>query len=307
MNAHWFFVINPVSGKGSGLNVWQQLQPLLAKNNVLHSFAISAYHKHTLKLVAEKYEAGVRHFMGIGGDGTLNEMLNAVLGSATFKAEEACVFGLLPVGTGNDWVRGSHLKLTQNNVVEKLKAGKTLLHDVGVIETNQSTRKHFFINVAGAGLDGSVVHEIEKLNATGKKGKAVYLRGLLKALFRFKAPQCEIEVENKRIFNGKTLLMTAGKGQFFGGGMHISPQSKPANGKLDFTLVKKVSNWKTLPHLYKLFNGQIATAPFVEKQTGTFCTVQSAEALPVQADGEWVGEAKAVTFSVLPGAILILG
>lgn len=306
MKEHWFFVVNPVSGKGRGLEIWRLAQKLLDANELEYSFAISEFHTHTLLLVAEKHAAGVRHFIGIGGDGTLNEMVNAVFSAEDFLPQEKIIFGLLPVGTGNDWVRGQKEKLTLQNLIEKLRLAQSVPHDIGVITTSASTKKHFFINVAGAGLDGNVVHEIETLSKKGAKGKAIYLRGLLKALFKFQSPACTIYIDEKLVFSGRTLLLAASKGQFFGGGMHISPAIKPNSGTLDFTLVKKVNTCKILPQLPKLFTGKIGRVTFVAKQFGPNCQIQSDVLLPVQADGEWVGGAKNITFLVLPSAVHVL-
>ena len=306
MNAHWFFIINPISGKGQGNGVWHKLKPLLTSSDIPFSFAVSEYHRHTLTLVAEKYAQGVRHFIGLGGDGTLNEMVNGVLSAPHYLPEAECVFGLLPVGTGNDWIKSRPEKLTVDNILEKLKNPQVLPHDVGVLTSDSFSRKSYFINVAGAGLDGRVSQELEKLSAKSAKAKAAYLRGLLKALFTFHAPNCTVRVGHNEIFNGRALVVTAAKGQFFGNGMHISPNALPANGLFDFTIVQKVPNWKIFPQLPKLFSGKLDSASFVQKREGQALEIHSEFAMPVQADGEFVGEAKAVSFQVLAEAIQVL-
>lgn len=306
MNAHWFFVINPVSGKGQGKAIWHKLKPLLEASDIPFSFAVSEYHRHTLSLVAEMYKQGNRYFIGLGGDGTLNEMINGVLSAPGYAPEEKCVFGLLPVGTGNDWVKSRPEKLTVSNLLEKLKNPQFLPHDVGEIVSASFPQKRYFINVAGAGLDGRVSQELEKLAAKSAKTKAAYLRGLLKALFTFHARNCTVRVGQNQIFNGRALVITAAKGQFFGNGMRISPNALPANGQLDFTIVQKVPNWKIFPQLPKLFTGKLDTASFVQKSEGQLLEIDAESTMPVQADGEFVGETKAVSFRVLQKAIEVL-
>jgi YegS/Rv2252/BmrU family lipid kinase len=303
MNAQWFFVINPVSGKGKGLKAWQQIKPLLDANGINYAFAISAYHKHTIALVAEKYQTGTRHFLGIGGDGTLNELLNGILRTAGNSFANDCTFGLLPVGTGNDWVRSQPEKLTTGNIIQKLKNEKATLYDVGVVASESFAEKHYFLNVAGAGLDGSVVQEIERLAASGSKGKVAYVRGLIQALFTFNAPISLVHSGQTELFHGVALVITAAKGQYFGGGMHISPYALPANGLLDITIVEKTLKRKIFPQLPKLFSGKLDSVSFVLKNQNRELEIIADAALPVQADGEFVGEAKSISFSVLPKAI----
>ena len=305
MSVHWYFVINPVSGKGAGLNLWEKVKTELELHAVDFSFGISEYHQHTTKLVAEKYSNGIRNFIGIGGDGTLNEIVNAIFTSQQFSLNNPSVVSMLSVGTGNDWVR-SHEKLTRHNLIKKLESFQTTPHDVGLVESSETHLHHYFINVAGVGLDGQVVQEIEKLNQSGKKGKLSYLQSLIKALTSFEAPKSRIFTDVKELYQGETLLLTASKGQYFGGGMHISPKAISNNGLLDLTIVKKDSKWVVFSQLYKLFNGKIETATFVDKGTHHQVEITTETSIPIQADGEFLGRSNHVKFSVLKQAILVL-
>ena len=302
----WFFIINPVSGKGDGLRIWKQINKQLAASSIRFEHAVSDYHQHALKLVDEKYRAGYRNFIGIGGDGTLNEMVNAVFHASSGKPAPGCVFGLVPVGTGNDWVRSQNITVTADNLVDKLRQHVTKKHDVGVIYSSQLVKPYYFLNVAGAGLDGSVVKEIARKAARGQKGKLAYLTGLLRALFNYTAPEVEVKQADVSIFKGFPLVITAAKGRYFGGGMQISPNAKQDDGFLDCTVVEKVAKRKIFPQLHKLFNGQINTVSFVQKVSAQEITVQSENPLTVQADGEFVGEASEIKFALAAQEINVL-
>ena len=304
LKADWFFIVNPVSGGGQGVALWKKVEAILIENKISFDFAISKHHKHTIEIILEKYAQGIRQFIGIGGDGTLNEIVNGICTASDFNRQEKCTIGLLPIGTGNDWVRGMREPLGLENLITKLKRGEILDYDIGLVSTE--AMRQYFINVAGVGLDGQVVHEIERLSFSGKKGKSVYLRGLLRALSRFTASNVHVQIDGAPPFAGKVLVVTASKGAYFGGGMHISPDVLPSSGKLDFTIVKKVPNWKVLPRIYQLFNGRIGQVPFVEKKMGERIEIESESDLLIQADGEFVGLAKKVTFEVIPGAIKAL-
>ena len=305
MSEQWFFVINPVSGKGKSLKLWEQVKIALDNSDVNYSFAISEYHLHTVKLVTDKYNHGTRHFIGLGGDGTTNEIVNGIFQSQKPNNPSLCTISLLPVGTGNDWVRIQE-QLTPKNLVSRLNKNKTKPFDIGLVESENPQIKHYFINVAGAGLDGKVGKELEILNTANKKGKLSYIKSLLVALMNFEAPKSTIKIKNKSVFEGRFLVLATSKGQYFGNGMHISPNALPDNGKLDITVVKKDSNWVILPQLYKLFNGKISTAPFVEKHNHNKVEIITDIPVPIQADGEYLGESKQIKFSVLKHAILVL-
>jgi len=306
MNANWFFVINPVSGKGAGLKLWQQLQAKLLAAEIKFDFAISEYHTHTIKLVTDAHKNGIRNFIGIGGDGTINEIVNAICNNQLDFTKDLCTVNLLPVGTGNDWVRGQREKLKVKNIVLHIQKNKTETQNIGVIELENQPQKKYFINVAGAGIDGQVVQEIQKLSDAGKKGKLIYAQGLLKALFNFETTKMEVNIDGHQIFSEHGYTAIASLGKYFGGGMIINPDASSAQESLNFTLVKSAKKLKILTHLPKLFTGKIESAPFVVAQKGSQLRLKTSVKIPIQADGEWLGEADEITLSLQSKAIKIL-
>lgn len=305
MDEQWYFVINPVSGNGKGIQVWEKLHLLLNQSDIAFDFNISEYHQHTIQLVAKKHTAGCRKFIGIGGDGTINEIINGIFQSHTEKHDSSIV-SLIPVGTGNDWVRNHKEPLSLTNIVTKILNNQTFSHDVGVINTPNIKKTHFFINVAGAGIDGCVVSELEKANAKGKKGKLAYIQSLIKALLSYTSPVATILIDNQTVYSGETLVVAAAKGQYFGSGMHISPLSIPNNGSLDITLVKNDSKWVIFTQIHKLFTGAIASVTFVEKMVGHTIELHSNHPMPIQADGEFVDESKSFSISLIKQGVLVL-
>lgn len=304
MEKEWYFVINPKSGKGTGILIWQNVfLPILKESSVQFSFGISDYHKHTIKLVKAQYQKGIRNFIGIGGDGTINEIVNAIFQSQEFKTNSLSTIGLIPVGTGNDWIR-NHKLFTPSNIVNRLKAYQTLPHDVGVF--NSSNLKHYFINVAGGGLDGAVASEIITLQKQNKKNKLSYLSSTLKTLINYKAKKTSIQVDHQLPITEQLLLATASIGKYFGNGMMISPKAHFKNGFLDFTIVRDDSNWTIFPQLPKLFTGKIETVSFVQKHNGKEMVIKSEKPIPVQADGENLGCHENFSLSVLKHAIQVL-
>ncbi len=304
MSYQWYFIINPVSGSGKGLSEWKQVQKKLDKNNLNYSYGISDYHQHTIELVKQKYWEGIRNFIGVGGDGTINEMVNAIMSGE--NPGQDVVLGLIPVGTGNDWVRNFKDPLRIGNIIDKITQYDVMRHDVGLLEVDNDSNKHYFINVAGVGIDGQVVQNLEKLNANGKSGKMSYLSSAVKALLNFKSPMSKCFIGDKMNYDGATLLLTASLGQYFGGGMHISPKAQLNGNTLDFTVVQKVSNWIVFPQLYKLFTGGIESISFVNKYQDKYGQMESSKEVPVQVDGEYVGAYKQIKFSVIQDAIYVL-
>lgn len=304
MENHWIFVINPASGKGAGLKLWLKVEELLRQYEISYEFEISQYPKHTTSIVSHFYSQGYRKFIGLGGDGTINEIVNGIFHPQQFSLNEPATISLIPIGTGNDWVRNHH-ELNLKNLIHRLQRNQSFAHDIGLVKTNQND-SHYFINVAGAGLDGAVAKEISELAKTQKKNKLSYLTGTIKALLRFKAPSTEIKVDSQIPIKTTVLLTAASIGKYFGNGMLISPKAHFSNGSLNVTVVKDDSNWIIFPQIYKLFNGKIGDASFVQKLTGKSVEIVSQSPIPVQADGENLGMHTHINMSVLKHAIRIL-
>jgi diacylglycerol kinase (ATP) len=303
-NTHWFFVINPVSGNRKGLALWKIVKEKLEYAKVDFSFAVSDFHKHTVQLVQEKQASGCRHFIGIGGDGTLNEMVNGIMNSSITEGE--ITLGLIPVGTGNDWVKSQEEPLSADTIVAKLKQNRSRLHNVGKVEMSSEQAPYYFMNIAGAGIDGAIVNTLEVQNKKGKAGQWVYVKSLVKTLFTYKTPIVKIEVDSEPLYDGRSFLVAASLGKYFGSGMFLSPKADFNSGTLNFTLAKKDKLYRVFPQLHKLFNGKIETASFVEKRNGKHLSISSIELLQVQADGELVGETKTLSFSISPVGIKVL-
>jgi YegS/Rv2252/BmrU family lipid kinase len=299
----WYFVINPISGNGNGLALWEKLIIQLKNAQIPFSFGVSNYHQHTIALVKEKHSLGIRKFIGIGGDGTINEIINAVFDHT--KETTPSIVGLLPVGTGNDWIKNQE-KLTLNNIITRIKESNHSPHDIGLVKSNSPTLQHYFINVAGTGIDGRVVQELESVAISERKGKLSYFKSLLTALFNFKAPKGTVTIGTKTLPEKEILVLTASKGCYFGSGMYISPKAKADNGTLDITLATNESNWVVFPQLHRLFNGKIEDVTFIEKHITQSVKIQTNSPIPVQADGEFIGESTHITFSVFKHAVLVL-
>ena len=305
LNPHWYFIINPVSGNSKGLEVWSKVHKQLKAENVNFSFGISEFHKHAIQLVKEKHQAGVRHFIGIGGDGTLNEMVNGIM-QAQASTQDLSTLGLFPVGTGNDWVKSQAEKLTPENLMPKLRSNHSIFHDVGLVHLKEGKTSQYFMNIAGGGIDAAIVNELETQNKKGRAGQWVYIKSLIKTLFTYKTPTVEISLDSELFYSGEAFITAASLGKYFGNGMLLSPKAEMDSDTLEFTLAKKDRLLRVFPQLHKLFNGKIETAIFIEKQKGKHLEITSKQPLSVQADGEFIGESQNISFSLSSMRVKIL-
>lgn len=301
----WLVVINPSSGNGKGKRNWETISQELISNDFDFVPAFTQHEKHAIDLVAENIGRGFRKIIVVGGDGTLNEAVNGVMSQTLVPTEEIAI-GFIPVGTGNDWGRMYGISKNLKKSVEIIKNEDRFLQDVGKIEfrNNPEMPGRYFLNIAGAGYDGEVVLRTTNKRKKGKGSKFAYFANLVSGFFAFKPEETTIEIDG-RVYKNEFLSMNIGVCRYSGGGMRQVPKAIPNDGLLDITLIKKMSFLSVLLSLGKLYSGNIGKHRKVELSRGSNVDVISNAYLPVEIDGECVGNAP-FSVSILKEKICIL-
>jgi YegS/Rv2252/BmrU family lipid kinase len=299
VTATWFAILNPASGGGRALRDRARIEACLREQGLEWTTAVSQHPGATIELAARALREGFSHFIAIGGDGTLNEI---VTGLFAHGQRPQCTLGLIPVGRGNDWARTHRIPRSYDDAVALLRTGHTAAHDIGVAELGPPERRvrRCFINVAGVGFDAYVVAQTR---AT-RLGPFTYLVGLLRGFVGYRAPRLRLVAEGEDS-EAPMFVAFAALGRYCGGGMHVAPQARPDDGLLDVTLIGEVGKLDLIVNLRRLFDGTILAYRKVRTLRVPRLEVSAAEPVGVQADGEWIGETP-VTFSVLPQALRVV-
>lgn len=282
MTSRWFAILNPKSGGGRAARDRTRIENELRRAGVSYDLEVSAHAGHATRLAEQAASRGYRKFLCIGGDGTVNEVLNGALGSGTVEADELTL-AIVPVGRGNDWARGRAIPRRYGAAVELVAHGSTIAHDVGVIEhaADDARPMRHFLNVAGAGFDAHVVSMVH----SDKWGALTYLAALPAGFASYRCPELEIS-GNGETNTGKVFVIFAAIGRYCGGGMSIAPRASPADGLLDVVVIGEISKWELVLNIRRLFDGSIGT----HKKVRTFRSdaVEIAGPVPVttEVDGE---------------------
>lgn len=285
MNTDWFLIVNPTSGNGKSKKSWQHISTLLTNQGIRFSFAFTAYSKHESELVQQAIKNGFTKIISVGGDGTLHHIVNGIM-SQNFVETNTIQLAVIPIGTGNDWVKTYNIPAKIEKSISIIKNKHTILQDIGVLKTENNALT-YFNNVAGIGYDGYVVNKLKKLKRFG--GIAYLLSGIAGLLF-YKKSDFNIEVEGK-VITEKCLMTIFGICKFSGGGMQFTKDVDPFDGFLDITIAKNFSLLDLVINLPKLYNGKIVN----HKKVTTYKTKSikvspksSSEKPFIQADGELI-------------------
>lgn len=300
-----FVVVNPNAGNGKGKKDWDRISSLLLKVDPGFRAAFSEGKGHASRLAEAAAEEGYRTIITIGGDGTLNEVLNGVLSHKASKPSEFSL-GIIPVGTGNDWGRMFGIPLVYEGAVDVIAARQTMPHDVGVVTFYEEEKKHtrYFINIAGVGFESVVVRKTNRQKEKGKSGKAIYLYNLLSSLVTYRHAEAKLTIDGNTS-ESKIFSVNVGNGRYCGGGMRQTPDALPDDGMLDITVIKDIGKIEIIRSLKILYDGTILSHPKVDGYRAKKLLVESVTPLPVEADGETLGFTPA-EFSVIPAGINII-
>jgi YegS/Rv2252/BmrU family lipid kinase len=303
----WFFIVNPNAGSRKCEKDWPEILKQTHKKGLDFDFKLTEYRLHATEIAQSAILRGYRKLVVVGGDGTLNEVVNGVLSQKTVSSVDICV-GMITVGTGNDWGRMFQIPHDYKEAIDVLIKGDTFLQDGGIVtyQNSHSTKERYFVNIAGIGFDAAVVEQTNHMKDGGSGGTYAYLKSLVTSLIRYKPTRIKIEVDGRKIEND-VFSMSVGICKYNGGGMMQLPDAVPNDGLFDITVINKISRGDVILSLPKLYNGKIGSHPKVSTYSGERVLVQSDPPIYLETDGESLGHTP-LEFKIIPKSLrMIIG
>ena len=248
------------------------------------------------ELAKQATESGAKLLVAVGGDGTVQEVVNGLAGR---EAELA----VIPRGTGWDFVRTYGIPGKLDGAVEVALEGHTSEIDLGRARYRTwdgAERESLFANIASAGMSGAIA---KRANETSKSlgGKASYLWATLAVFSRWRNDEVRVLVDGEE-HTGRMHDVVVANGRYFGGGMRICPDAEPDDGLFDVLLIGDLTKRDLLLTLPKTYRGSHLPHPKATLLRGASVEVETAEPLPVELDGEQPGTTP-VAFEVVPRAL----
>ncbi len=286
------FIVNPKAGK-KGLA--QKLEKEIISYFQIHGGEYEICYTHQSgegKTIARSHaQKGkpVRIF-ACGGDGSAFDVLNGMIGY------ENAVLGVLPCGTGNDF-----LKYFENanlfSCLDAQMAGEIVAIDA--IEAGDA----YCLNQASMGLDAKVCEHKDKFNRIPfVGGKLAYTLALVYCFFTAIKNKFTVQVDEQQPLTGEFLFSIAANGRYYGGGYMSAPKALADDGLLDCVTITPVSRLRILSLLKKYTRGDHLNLPICTFTRGTSLTVTCSQEAPVNLDGEVIFK-KQITFRVKPKAV----
>ena len=284
-----YVICNPIAGNGRGKKAGERIGQLLTEKKMDFRMLWTEKQGHASDLAKEASASGAETVLSVGGDGTSFETAQGLVGSNT-------ALGVIPAGTGNDFVKALGSPLTPEAALEFILAHPAKKTDAGEINGRM------FLNEIGTGFDVSVLDYAQKAKRY-VRGLLPYLYGVMQTLFRFHSIPITYSIDGEPPVTQNAFVVAVANGGMIGGGIPIAPEARVDDGLFDVVIVGAVEKKNLLPRLLGLMQGKILTFPetvFVRAASVAF----SAPGMRVNIDGEIVAESRAAA-RILPGALWV--
>jgi diacylglycerol kinase (ATP) len=300
-----FVVMNPASAGGRTLRRWPATMRALRAAGVTFEVHHTAGRGDATHAVRSARERGTRTIVAVGGDGTLNEVINGFFDAGGAPIGGDATLALLPSGTGGDFRRAVGIPGDIDAAARLIAIGSVRHIDAGRIEFAGGDRR-FFINIADAGMGGEVVARVNRsaYKSGGPRGSAIFLGTSLVTLLRYTSRHARIELDGMVIERDVRSVVVA-NGRYFGGGMHVAPNAVLDDGQFDVVIIGETGRTRALTGIPSLYRGRHLNRREVEVyRARTVRVTCEGEPMLFDVEGEQVGTTPA-TLTCLPDAIAL--
>jgi YegS/Rv2252/BmrU family lipid kinase len=282
---------NPVAGNGAAVSAYQLVTDTLAERGIPFTSEKSEYAGNATELAKAAVENGAAKIVVLGGDGTIREVASAMMNTNV-------PLGIISCGTGNDIIRALQIPNDPLAALDIVLNGQVREMDAAM------ANDLLYFNVAGFGFDVDVLRYVEIYKKRMKNGSLAYMRGLLTALLHLNSRKTKISWPEGSM-EAEVLIIAAGNGTHFGGGMKVTPKADPFDGLLDICIINNVSKLNAYLILPKFLKGEHLTTKYVTYFKTTELTAVCEPASLLDVDGD-ILPGTPVTFKILPKSIRVV-
>lgn len=296
MNRKPFFVVNPHAGSATTGRLWAGWREAIRRHIGSADYAFTAGAMDGLRLTREALAKGYDLVVAVGGDGTLNEVLNGFFESGKPLCPGAAI-GYLPNGTGADFSRTIGVYgVSPDELAERMARCSVRQLDCGEVRfhaaSGQETRR-LFANESSLGFSARTAAAVNQARKRFR-GRLPFLIGVVRCLSSLGNPVLEVKVDGRSVYRGPTLMIAVANGRYFGGGMMIAPDAVLDDGQLDVIIVSAMSRLTLLRKIPKIYSGRHLEEPEVKAlRCHTVEVTADGADVALEMDGEQPGRLSA--------------
>lgn len=294
-------IVNPLSARGKTEARWEDIKEAVRHYFKEFKYIFTEKPKQATEIARELLRDGFDLLIGVGGDGTLNEITNGFFCDESHRTiNDDASLGIIPSGTGSDFIRFLKIPRDFHKSVALIKNSENRKIDVGRIHytglEGQAARK-YFLNVSDFGLGAEVIKNLSSIPSI-KRSALSYYTGLLNTIKTYRSQPVRLVIDDEREIEGKFLIGAVANGRIFGGGMTIAPLAQPDDGYFDVVLVDDMTRLEIIYYSRLLYTGTLHKHPKVNVIRARKLRVESDYPVNIEYDGE-LGGTLPVEFQIL--------
>lgn len=283
------FIVNPKAGTNLQKHIRDSVDKYLNHRKFEYGFRFTERSQHARELAESAIAEGYEIIVAVGGDGSINEVASAVMGTGA-------VLGIVPAGSGNGLAMHLGYGRDVDEAVKKINTAEERFIDVGLMNGRP------FFNIAGIGFDGLVSNLMKGSNW---RGFIPYFLHSVKAGLQYTPRDCRIEIDD-RVLTEKCFIISVANGPMWGYNFQIAPDARLDDGLFEVVLLKDAPKWQYFAAVPATLNGKIYDAGFVDHFTARRVKIISEGENYVHLDGEGIVLEGELSFEILPKALKIL-
>jgi len=295
-------IVNPAAGAGAARRKWPRIEQLLRGVGLTFDHEFTQCAGQAMDLAKAAVALGYELVVVVGGDGTINEVVNGLVmpGGAGSQVE----LGVINIGTANDFACSLALPRGLEEACRLLTSSRRAWVDVGVVECicQGEPRQRFFVNVAGSGFDAAMV-QAARLPRSSLAPKLPYAVAFIKTVAAYSLKEISLKLDGKEE-KRSALMVLVSNGKFVGT-LPVAPDADMGDGLVEVTVFELPTMLKMLRALPKSYLKLSVSPSEVHYTRASFVQLESPQRLPVEADGELLGELPARIW-VLPRALRVI-
>jgi YegS/Rv2252/BmrU family lipid kinase len=289
--------VNPAAGGGRTARLWPSLRERLRRRGLEFEAAETSGRGSATTLARHAVSAGWPLVVAVGGDGTVNEVVNGLVDP---DGRPRGVLGAVMTGRGRDACRNLGIAADHEAAMHRLVHGEDILVDVGVAEWPGAAAR-FFVGSAGAGFDAVAATRAQSIK---RSGTLPYLLGILAALREHRPVPASVRLDGQATWAGSMTAAIVANGPYYGGGMKIAPAAMLDDGQLDLVIVGHLRRAELLAWLPTVYWGAHLGNARVTTGRGREIEIETDPTVPVHLDGEPVGVTP-IRIAVRPRALRV--
>ena len=293
-------IINLTAGGGKPRPHLKTIFKYLKENGFNFKVSYTSHHGEAIELAQKAADKGIDLIVSIGGDGTVNEIVNGIM-----KSKNNPSLGIIPLGWANDFIKSTGIPSDIIEACKILIKGKIKKIDIGVIN-NQI----YFANICGVGFDAEVAHLANQLKTRHPNWNSlnafVYVFATVKKLLSpFSCRNVKIKFDGQEI-HSKILFIAVSNGKIYGGRFKITPEAILDDGLLEICLVEEMGRFKYLSIIPKVFKGTHASIKGINFYRAKEVAIQFSEPVLAQTSGEVIEGQKNYIITLLPKSLKLI-